>query len=258
MFPLAALISLGAGVALWSSYTWMKAKSPRYALLISLPVIFAVIYAPARTTYGLERRFILPDTREIARQWIEANIPAGSRLLLTGFGNPKLYDSPESLKRQLESLRSDTLLQEQYLVFREFVGIRSGGKWKQSILPGDKFPFLAMSQGLTIEEEFDKARLLFLMADPNPPQPSYEIFHAQPLLIKPGDFVKRTEQGEFDMVLIHPIEARKGPYAQLREAAVKMGAKMKPFMPVKNKIVGAPLEIYIFQKTENREPSPIH
>lgn len=72
-----------------------------------LAIGLAVLILPgAWLSAGFDRRLLLPDTRTIAADWIESNIPVGSKILLDQeHASPRLRISKEMVERLLAKTR---------------------------------------------------------------------------------------------------------------------------------------------------------
>jgi len=67
---------------------------------VAFVALFACALAePFRMSVEMDRSFTMPDTRTIAKEWIEENIVPGSRILMNGYG-PPLKESPASIRRR--------------------------------------------------------------------------------------------------------------------------------------------------------------
>jgi len=75
-FP--ALALLGASF-LFDVVTWFIRPHVLQYLALLLATFFILI-GPAKASYESSRRLALPDTRKLAKEWVETNIPPGSRI----------------------------------------------------------------------------------------------------------------------------------------------------------------------------------
>lgn len=252
--PLGPLLCLGAGVTISIAAARMYKTAAWWAKPAAVLLVAGAMAEPAYGAVRVERNLLLDDTRIIASRWIEKNIKSGSRILLTGFGDPPLHQSRQGLERELKSLEGPGLFQNQYSAFRDYIRLKVGEKWGRTLLEGEKFPFLSMLEGIVAEEEFDRAKIYFLLADPVPLEPAYDITWAQPVNVEPGRFVERVLTGEFRAVLIHPGETVLAPYARLRAAAMKLvgegNAHLVTFAGQPGKNVGTGLELFIITLPE--------
>jgi len=111
--PIFPFLALGAGVFFDTIARRMPSPTLRRAfLIVCLGVI--LIY-PLNLIVQYDMRASQPDTRTLAKEWVEANIPAESHILTnrgkyqSSFGVP-LTESPESIKANY--LESDALTNE--------------------------------------------------------------------------------------------------------------------------------------------------
>lgn len=69
-----------------------------------------VLASPSALTAVEQVRLLATDdTRELARNWLEANVPSGARIALTGssYGHPRLHPTKAWLQRRLEQVRRE-------------------------------------------------------------------------------------------------------------------------------------------------------
>ncbi len=96
-----------------------------------LPILLAILLVPLYSVIGHGLYASKPDTRNLAKAWIESNIPAGSKLLIEENG-PQLLKSESSLKRRIEkssqtpqngqfTTHYGTYLEYQFLVARDSI-----------------------------------------------------------------------------------------------------------------------------------------
>ena len=128
----------------------LKARS---SLLFWVLIPFAVLPSIIKTIHW-DRLMSEPDVRTVAKKWVEANIPAGSRLALDGmFYMPRLAFSPQQLEvkklRAAEGLQSkakmrriDALLSNPYQPFYELnflstTSEKSGFLFAEPLIPFD-------------------------------------------------------------------------------------------------------------------------
>jgi hypothetical protein len=60
---------------------WMRPRSPRLAIPAAAGLVALLALQPLAAAIGDTQRNGLPDTRTIARQWIDANLPDGSTIV---------------------------------------------------------------------------------------------------------------------------------------------------------------------------------
>ncbi len=100
-------LCLGAAILVVEAVEWASRRIAwlrgRQGLAVAaLAVALAAQSAINSARFGKDRS--LPDTRTLAHRWVEANVPAGSRLLLDEYG-PKLSATPESLQGLLDKAK---------------------------------------------------------------------------------------------------------------------------------------------------------
>jgi len=96
MLPLLPFLSIFAAAALIElvgKIRAMRSPVPKNIIFLLFPVI---IIFPLSSSVHLDRNLNLLNTMTIAKGWIEANIPKGSRILMTAYG-PALVQSPEDI-----------------------------------------------------------------------------------------------------------------------------------------------------------------
>jgi hypothetical protein len=255
ILPILPLLCLGVGILFSIALRRIGVLGKRRLAPVLILAFAAMMIEPALKTIRTERLFALDDTRLAAERYIEKNIPSGRRILLTGYGNPPLRSSKNSLEKQLKLLDGENIIQKRYNTIKAYLELKGGASWNRKLMPGDKYPFLALSEALTAETEFSRAKTQFLLADPDPPAPAYELFGAQPAQINVENYIERTRNGEFDTVLIHYEESTAGPYADLRAAAERVATQVITFRPESGKSRGPVLELYLINR-EDRNPTP--
>ncbi len=102
MVTLLPVLAIFAGMSLdliWRAISRTHARWWPAAL-----VVLGIALVPmAGRSYEVSLLFSLPDTRSIAREWVEANIPAGAKVLLDSkWTVPQLRESRENLTRSLD------------------------------------------------------------------------------------------------------------------------------------------------------------
>lgn len=109
-FPFLALL---AAQALFEGVSKFKLTDRMVRVVITILAVLIVTF-PAHNVIRWDHRMSQKDTRIIAKEWIEENIPAGSKILLdsgkyyVSSMGPPLQDSRENLRRKyLSSLSID-------------------------------------------------------------------------------------------------------------------------------------------------------
>ena len=115
--PIIVVLVLLGGRALAELVHWRG--RPHWAVLAA--VLAALLVMPARqagmTAYALTK----PDSRTLAKEWFEANVPAGSKVLIEGgkIGAVRqsvpLQDSREAMQRRIEYFRAVEPRQAEFL-----------------------------------------------------------------------------------------------------------------------------------------------
>jgi|GEM_PF-4370632 len=254
--PIATMLCLGVGALFSIAARRASSLNRKWISAVLIMALAAILVEPVLNMIQVEKKFTMDDTRLAAKRYIEKNLRPGSRILLTGYGDPPLRCSRQSLEKQLRSTDEGALAQQRYQAVKEYLELKGGASWNKALMSGDKYPFIALSEALAAESRFSRAKLLFLLADPHPPEPSYDIEGAQPAQIKVGNIIERTRNGEFDAALIHPGESQTGPYADLRAVAAQVADKVVTIYPERDKRGGAPLELYLFYHKDRMQLSP--
>lgn len=85
LLPLLPLAAVYAAAFLVAGYAWQRARHRVWptALLVALVIVAA---APSIRAYQRDLGRLRGDTRTAAREWIEANVPAGSFILCESYG----------------------------------------------------------------------------------------------------------------------------------------------------------------------------
>jgi len=146
--PVHYLLPLMPFLAILVSFFILSQLKQRHALYISLAIIFIpVLLFDITNSATLSRR----DTKYYARQWIEKNIPKGSKLLTECLYGPQLTLTGDSYARLNDSSDNDkTLLPSRANV----LNIKSG---KKELLKAEKFKSLTEGVAYNIYPIFDKA-----------------------------------------------------------------------------------------------------
>ena len=113
-FPALAILSASLVVDVVS---WLVRPRTWQAVGLTLVTVLLLV-APARSSFQESYRLTLPDTRSVAKDWIEGNIPPGSRIVmdsgkyyLSGLGPPLRLSrwTLEQLIARAESLDTESL-----------------------------------------------------------------------------------------------------------------------------------------------------
>ncbi|MCL4531632.1 MAG: glycosyltransferase family 39 protein [Actinobacteria bacterium] len=104
MLPAVVLLALPAGLAASNLLSWLDGRMgglgrPHPATVVVAVVLAALVSIPALRYDGVLAR---TDTRTLAKNWIEANIPAGSDVAVESY-TPPLSPDLETLKAQQQS-----------------------------------------------------------------------------------------------------------------------------------------------------------
>jgi 4-amino-4-deoxy-L-arabinose transferase-like glycosyltransferase len=77
-FPALSLLSASF---LFDVITW--SIRPRVLQSLALVIVtFFVLIGPAKASYEISQSMALPDTRKLAKEWVETNVPPGSRIVM--------------------------------------------------------------------------------------------------------------------------------------------------------------------------------
>ena len=104
MLPGVVLLALPAGLAASRLFSWLSVRlrglgSPHVAVTVVAVILAALVSIPALRYDGVLAQ---TDTRTLAKDWIEANIPAGSDVAEESY-TPPLSPDLESLRAQQQS-----------------------------------------------------------------------------------------------------------------------------------------------------------
>lgn len=262
VMPLIPILGLAAGMLLLrlnsrlkSSVRWWSRQKNGWPAIIVMALILA---EPVTGVIVKDRDFALDDTRAEALKWIEKNIPPDSVILTTGFANLPLKRNKQSLRRAVEYFESPGFKQDQFKTFLASVGIHHGKSVTGDLTSEGEYPFVALLDSIVAEERFELAKMRFLLADPDPPSPTYDLTFARPGEIKLGKFVQRISAREFDMVLVTPMKSGKDPYKELRIMAKEIASEVIIFESAKGKSAGPIVELYLFAKSGPSPSDPPH
>lgn len=93
-------------IAAWAAASLLERDGISYRLLFAVAV-FSVLIPNILQVIRYQVLVVSPDTRTIAKMWIESHVPRGSRVLVEGafggfvWGGPQLLESRESLARDV-------------------------------------------------------------------------------------------------------------------------------------------------------------
>ncbi len=112
VLPLLPGLCLFAGIAMAVAIDRLRPRlSPRALFASGAAAAILLVLVPAWDVIRLDRKFSRPDTRTQAVDWIAANIPEGSRILIQGAGETEtqlaipLTNIPANIERMIERLR---------------------------------------------------------------------------------------------------------------------------------------------------------
>ena len=163
MVPLPAFMML-LGIMVGDLHAVTRRHVPQALATAGIFLLVTTLLVPcAIRDYKLNRLLGRRDTRTIARQWIETNIPAGAKIALTDHGTP--YGKPQLARR----LRYD------YVPVREPGSLtRRNVRWVLS--DSDTLPFY--SRGPTEDEAawLESHAILRFEVDPNKPGTPEPVF----------------------------------------------------------------------------------
>lgn len=96
MLPLLPLFCVFGAKGFWEiePFLFVKGKPGRIAEVV---LALALLFYPLAQSIKIDLNFLLPDTRTLAKDWIEKNIPAHSAILANVAG-PPLTQSPEKIR----------------------------------------------------------------------------------------------------------------------------------------------------------------
>jgi hypothetical protein len=80
------LILLAVRLVVELAGMWPRAR--RFALPAAAVVLAVALVAPLSSSIAFDRELSGPDTREVAREWIQRNVPAGSLIAVENYGPP--------------------------------------------------------------------------------------------------------------------------------------------------------------------------
>ncbi|MBK8960347.1 MAG: glycosyltransferase family 39 protein [Proteobacteria bacterium] len=138
MTPAFWLVAARGVTALSGRRAWLAA-------LLMVAVTAPNAYHIIRMDYTLTR----PDSRVLAKQWIESHVPAGARLLVDGMRfryiqSPPLKPAPAALERQIAALQGSELKYP-----KRFIELYRSAK---SSLPGPAYDLYSTMYGLEVRE----------------------------------------------------------------------------------------------------------
>jgi hypothetical protein len=141
LFPIApALWILGSrGIEVLAAGHRIARRAGLAAVAV-IPLVFIV-----RDDYTLSK----PDTRVLAKQWIEANVPAGSRILMDGMRFRFVQSPPLTPDRQTIERRLTSLEQSELSVPRDMLPLYRAAA---EHMPGPKYDLRSTVYGLEVEE----------------------------------------------------------------------------------------------------------
>lgn len=102
LFGSELILCIGAGYFIARLYRSLNSRMPaQLSKAVALGFLLAALVLPAANTVKGCIRRTTPDTRSIAEEWIETNIPPGSKLLIVGGRalSPQLRANADSLRR---------------------------------------------------------------------------------------------------------------------------------------------------------------
>lgn len=96
---------------LWDDVANTVSSSSRLQTMALCLTLSVVLFVPARESIVFTRTLTETNTSRIAKEWIEANIPAGSKILIDAghtiiTSGPRLNQSRENLEAQLNAIRN--------------------------------------------------------------------------------------------------------------------------------------------------------
>ena len=102
MIPILPFLCVAAGYGSVRLFEFFKVKNSWSIVATTLIVIFS-----AHSSVRLGMLLVRTDTRIMAADWIERNIPSGSKIAMVGrdFGYPQIHPSKEWLRQQFDDLR---------------------------------------------------------------------------------------------------------------------------------------------------------
>ena len=147
--------------------------SGRMRLAVTLGAACLVATPDLVRSVFFDHRLLRPDTRELARQWIEQNVPSGERILWCGYGNivphltmpwlhvPLVHDEEHRAlrsSRDLETLVDEAVIRWKYrhdVPTYPMVGVTfwSDGKVQSGF---DAYPMLEHHYPIALLEQMDR------------------------------------------------------------------------------------------------------
>jgi hypothetical protein len=108
MLPALPFLSLLSAKSFFDLEDRLKKKTKvfRYVLFF---LLIPLLYVPISKSILLDKEFLLINTRTLTKDWIEKNIPAGSRILLNE-GGPLLNELPEQIETRYQEKPDEELM----------------------------------------------------------------------------------------------------------------------------------------------------
>jgi hypothetical protein len=102
MLPMLPFFAIAAGYCLWRALdlaygVWPSLRQRIDKRVAAAAILVIVALWPAKEVLDHKRLIIQQDTRDIAKEWIEENIPAGTNLAIESYGPAVLDRSVEAL-----------------------------------------------------------------------------------------------------------------------------------------------------------------
>ena len=128
--------------------------------IAGLLAVFLIMIIPFVKVIGYERKLSRQDTRLLAKQWIEANVPSGSEVALHNNVVP-LAKSKATLQKEL-SIFSDT----ETAIQKKYKSMRG---------PEAEYPYVVFSNLFLNDEQIFIKQRKYALKDPEYPRINYDI-----------------------------------------------------------------------------------
>ena len=125
--PIILVMAILSGRAIAAT---MHAKS-RHRVLAATAAVVACIVVPLGTSISVAHDMMRTDTRTLAKDWFDSNVPAGSRVLIEGLkigpvrATVPLHETSESILRRMEYWKIEEPKQAKFLELQ--LAVHPGG-----------------------------------------------------------------------------------------------------------------------------------
>jgi 4-amino-4-deoxy-L-arabinose transferase-like glycosyltransferase len=105
MLPVLPFLALFSGRLLSDIQNWLKGRKGEF---VFSGLFILILITPVYTSITIDLNLSLPNTMTLSKEWVEKNIPAGSKILMNE-GGPPLVQSPDIIRFELEEKTEDRL-----------------------------------------------------------------------------------------------------------------------------------------------------